>query len=81
MPGPVSDSYDPEWGTGANRDRIENELTAMYRELGRVIGGPPKYIMEVVDGTDGPLLDVQPGYTEKQWRLLRFALERAIESL
>lgn len=80
MPGPVSDSYDPEWGTGDNADRIRDELRAVYVVVSGVLGDrPPLYILDLVDMD----LPIAHGVvlTEKQWRIIRFALERAGESI
>lgn len=79
MPGPVSDSYDPEFGTTANAHDIRSALQGMHGRLGAIIGGPPKPILDVVRGDEGRLIDQE--LTERQWRLLRFACERAGESL
>lgn len=84
MPGPVSDSYDPEWGTSANREQISNNLKAVHSLVSLILGGKkPIYIGELVQRKD---IDEKPmpnrwELTEKQWRLIRFALERANESL
>lgn len=80
MPGPVSDSIDPEWGTSSNAAEIEDALTFMHKKLGDVIGAPPKYIVEVVCTMDpGPAITAT--LTEQEWRILRFACERARENL
>ena len=79
MPGPVSDSYDPEFGTAANADEIRDALASVYTRLSKIIGAEPLYIMDLVRA------DLQrpiaAKLTEKQWRLLRFAIERAKESI
>lgn len=82
MPGPVSDSLDPEWGTSSNAAAIREALDHMYDELSAIIGGSPMYIVDLVDADPdemGP--DLQCTLSEKEWRLLRFAVERARESL
>jgi hypothetical protein len=80
MPGPVSDSYDPEWGTSTNGARIETELALLYDRISGILGHkPPLHILELVDA-DLPT-PISATFTEKEWRLLRFALERAGESL
>lgn len=80
MPGPVSDSYDPEWGTAATGSEILDALNKVYDRLTEVLGGkPPMYIVELVRG-DLPA-PIVATLSEKQWRLLRFALERARESI
>lgn len=86
MPGPVSDSYDPEYSTGANRQDIIEELRRMYGSVSRgpLAGREPKYIVEVVnqESTDP---DVTNGataeFTLRDWRLIRFAIERALVEL
>lgn len=80
MPGPISDSYDPEWGTVANRAQIRDDLGEMYDKLTKLLGNKkPIYILNLVD-MDLPK-KTSARFTEKEWRLLRFALERAMESL
>jgi len=80
MPGPVSDSYDPEWGTSSNADDIRLALKHMHKRLGEVIGGPPHFILDVVHREEpGP--PITETFTEQEWRILRFACERASENL
>ena len=80
MPGPVSDSFDPEWTTSSNRQDIDDALSTMHSALGIVIGSGPKFILEVVNmPEDGPLIECK--FTEKELRVLRFACERARDSL
>jgi hypothetical protein len=76
----VSDSIDPEWGTSGNVADIEAALKYMHDKLGSVIGGPPAYILDVVHREElGP--PITATFTEQQWRILRFACERAMENL
>lgn len=81
MPGPVSDSYNPEWGTSAAGHEIRQQLERMHEVVSQILGGkPPLYILDLVNKDDlkeriGAVL------TEKQWRMIRFALERAGESI
>lgn len=80
MPGPVSDSYDPEWGTGENKAAISSELEAVYRIVSSVVHErPPVYILNLVRA-DMPQ-PITATLTEKQWRMIRFAIERAGDSL
>ncbi len=79
MPGPVSDSFDPEWGTTENAEEIRVAIQVMHMKLGTVIGSPPKPILEVVVDEAGPLIATE--LSERQWRILRFACERAAESI
>lgn len=72
MPGPVSDSYEPEFGTGANVDAIKTALREVYSEVSDILdGAPPMYILDLVR-TDLPIL-IPASLTERQWRLIRFA--------
>ena len=81
MPGPVSDSYDPEWGTTANGALIDEALEAVYRQLTTILNDqPPVNILELVQ-RDDMSNGIEARLTEKEWRLLRFAVERARESL
>jgi hypothetical protein len=84
MPGPVSDSYDPEFGTGENVSLVHDEVKRMYDKLGEIIGSGPKYIIDIV--RSGPESDMRQygmsaQMSEADWRILRFACERALESL
>ncbi len=76
MPGPVSDSYDPEFGTREAAAEIDDALEEVYGRLTVVLDGrEPIYIGDLVQGD---LPDPIPAtLTEKEWRLCRFAIERA----
>jgi hypothetical protein len=80
MPGPVSDSYDPEWGTGENASLITEALDEVYDRLSGVLGHrEPMFILDLVR-SDLPT-PIAATLTEKEWRLLRFAVECAGESI
>lgn len=83
MPGPVSDSYDPEFGTGANVEDIAQAVEAVRTVLASVLGHrPPIYILDVVqDEHDTFARSYTLVLTEQQVRVLRFCTERALESL
>ncbi len=74
MPGPVSDSYDPEFGTGYRC----REHRAVVERIGEKLG-PRKYINDVIDGDDGPTHEFK--LTEREIRIIRFMLDRALESV
>lgn len=81
MPGAVSDSYDPEWGTSSVKEEIDAALGEMYDVLSRILQyEPPIDIRELATSTTLRRC-FQEKLTERQWRLLRFAVERARESL
>jgi hypothetical protein len=80
MPGSVSDSYDPEWGTAANAERIRDALRTEYSRVCTLLGqSVPLYILRLLDA-ELPT-PITATLTEKQWRIIRFALERAAQSL
>ncbi len=83
MPGPVSDSFDPEWGTASNGQLIDDRLGSLYEQLTVILDGrEPMYVLDLVQSDDQELDDEREAVlTIREWRLLRFAIERARESL
>lgn len=80
MPGPVSDAYDPEWGTAENAARIREALDQAHEEVSRILGEePPMYVMDLIDAQLPT--NITAVMNERSWRLIRFALERAGESI
>lgn len=80
MPGPMSDSYDPEFGTGENAHRVRGALQDAYVKVSSILNNmPPMHILDLVDAHLPKEIDAY--LTEKDWRLIRFALERAQESI
>lgn len=80
MPGPVSDSYDPEFGTSYNCHLISEALGDVYGKISTVLGQkPPLYILELINNEFPE--PITATLSTKEWRLIRFALERARESL
>ncbi len=80
MPGSVSDSYDPEWGVGDTAEKIETALQDVYSKVSNILKNkPPIYIGDLIDA-DLPK-KITATLTEKEWRLLRFACERAKGSI
>lgn len=80
MPGPVSDSLDPEWGTEANADAIRERLAGLYEDVSNIVNNvPPLFILDLL-AADLPR-EINVTLTEKQWRIIRFALERAGQSI
>ena len=80
MPGPVSDSYDPEFGTGENCRLVTEQIEELRDRVGALLRSPVRNIVEVVKGPPGRIF---PGmhFTDLELRVLRFALNRAIESM
>lgn len=87
MPGPASDSYDPEFGTGQNAADVREAVERVRDLVSSVIGDPE--LRNIVDVVHEPYIDTpsplktarQMVLTENGWRVVRFALNRALESL
>jgi hypothetical protein len=81
-PGPVSDAYHPEFSTCDNADRIVQALQEMHASISAILDGrKPLYILELLESEklNRKIAPVQ--LSEKEWRILRFACERAWESI
>jgi hypothetical protein len=79
MPGPVSDSYDPEFGTGANAADVAEAIQGVIDRATEVLGEDRKYIVEVAQGEPGRIIEAT--LTERDWRIVRFGLTRALETI
>jgi hypothetical protein len=82
MPGSISDSYDPEWGTAANADLIRKSIQNVRELVLSDLAGSrmvPKAIDDVCRGPNGT--DFELHYFERQLRIILFALDRAFESI
>ena len=81
MPGPVSDSYDPEFTTSSNVEEIRDGLKYAYHRLSEVLDSDPIYILDLIrmDGLNSKKYKHQ--FTEMELRLFRFAIERALMDL
>ena len=79
MPGPVSDSYDPEFSTAANAGAVAEALRSVIDRATEVLGEDRQNIVRVARGGPGMIFPVT--LTEREWRLIRFGLERALESM
>lgn len=82
MPGPVSDSYDPEFGTGANADDVCKAVTFCRNIISIAIKDDT--LQNIVDLVHMEGRDLTPlravCLTVREWRIVRFALNRALES-
>ena len=83
MPGSVSDSYDPEWGTSSAKEEIIDALDGVYSKLSTILGNkPPMDIRKLVAIKESDEeITLAGSLQEKEWRLIRFAIERALDSL
>ena len=81
MPGPVSSSFDPEFGTTANAEAVRGTVEKLRNKVSKAIGSN---VLQEIDalvggGDSGPRMLLK--LTERELRILRFALNRALESL
>jgi hypothetical protein len=80
MPGPVSDSYDPEFGTGDNAAMVRTAIEGVRNKLAKPLSKELRNIVELaVEGPIGTPHTIT--LTENELRVVRFALNRALESL
>jgi len=79
MPGPVSDSYDPEFSTGANAADVREAIKDIVNQFGKHLGPELKYIVGVVQGPEGKRTKF--ALSERDMRIIRFGLNRALESI
>lgn len=80
MPGPVSDSYDPEFSTRANADDVKEAIGAVRGRITRMIGSNElKNIVGLAQSKDGPRKHCS--LSERELRIIRFCLDRSTESI
>lgn len=80
MPGPVSDSYDPEFGTAENASVVCEAIVEIRGRITAGIGSETLLnIVELARAIDGPPTAV--ALSERQLRIIRFCMNRALESL
>lgn len=79
MPGPVSDSYDPEFSTGENARNVADGIKEALDIISKTLGPKLKNVIEVAQGPPGKSVSVR--LTERQRRLIRFGLNRALEDI
>jgi len=79
MPVPVSDSYDPEFSTGQNARDVREAIEDLVEKATRILGPELRNIVGVVHGGAGRKMPTR--LSEREWRIIRFALNRAIETI
>jgi hypothetical protein len=79
MPGPVSDSFDPEFGTSANAEEVRLAIESIVHRVTGELGPSLANIVQVVQGDPGPAHTWR--LSEQELRVIRFGLNRALESL
>ena len=79
MPGPVSDSRDPEFGTASNRHDVADAIEQVLSFTNDLLGPDLKNIVVVAQGEPGRIH--KTSLSEKSLRVIRFGLRRALEDL
>jgi 16S rRNA C1402 N4-methylase RsmH len=75
----VSDSYDPEFGTGANAHDVAQAIRQVRERVTLKLGPELHNIVAVAQGDPGRTHNVE--FTERELRVIRFALNRALETI
>ncbi len=82
MPGPVSDSYDPEFGTGELADKVMDAIQKLSQRVTDIVGSS---VVKDADEIRKVLSRPGPSFTatltEREWRIIRFALNRALKDI
>jgi hypothetical protein len=85
MPGPISDSYDPEFSTGANATLVREAIESQRNRITNILGEKLINILDIVYDdfrrTTKYPYHISMHFTERELRIIRFALNRAIESI
>ena len=79
MPGPVSDSYDPEFGTASNAEDVREALKQVRCTISQALGPKLLNIVQISQGMDKSSCSVN--FDERECRIIRFAIDRALESI
>jgi hypothetical protein len=84
VPGPVSDSYDPEFGTSARATEVRTAIEEVRKMVSEEIDNDElQDIVELAERLNTMTYPNgrAPGYNETELRIIRFCLNRAIESI
>lgn len=79
MPGPVSDSYDCEFGTAANAAVVSDAMTAVRDKIASELGDKLRDIVSVCDDKCSPMSKTK--FSERELRIIRFSINRVLESM
>ncbi len=80
-PGPVSDSYDPEFGTGVNAHDVRMAVQNVVARIAGELGTQLKDIVRVVQADSVRVEMAETTLNERELRVIRFGLNRALENL
>jgi hypothetical protein len=75
----VSDSYDAEFGTGANAEDVREAIEEIVARMSEKLGTKLENIVSVVQGEGGRIVPLP--LRERDCRVIRFALNRALETI
>jgi hypothetical protein len=79
MPGPISDSYDPEFGTGDNAAAVREAVQKTRKKFDKALGPALHNIVEVANGPAGRVFSLK--LSKRELRIIRFCLNRSLESI
>lgn len=79
MPGPISDSYDPEFGTGTRAAIVATAIAEVRDKITKEIGVELRDIVPVCESETRQMSTLE--FTERELRIIRFSLNRALESI
>jgi hypothetical protein len=85
MPGPISDSYDPEFSTGARATAVREAIMEQRDRLTEILGEKLLPIVDIAedefDHTFSKNFAKRFVFNERELRIIRFALNRAIDTI
>lgn len=79
MPGPVSDSYDCEFGTSVNAAIVSDAMTVIRDKIAAELGNKLRQIVVVCEDKCSPMSKTK--FSERELRIIRFSINRALESM
>lgn len=80
MPGSVSDAYDPEFGTADDAALVRDEITEVRDIITTYLGDPElRNIVKVCRGKNEWVKRFR--FTDRELRILRFCLNRSLETI
>ena len=76
------DSYDPEFGTGENAYDVRCAIETIVETIERNVGSKLINIVELAQSKRADIpVPIGTGWTERELRIIRFGLLRALDSL
>lgn len=85
MPGPVSDSYDQEFGNSSISSQVREAIVTQRNRFSKILGEDLMNIVDVINDQFDNTLPVgtvkRISFTEREMRIIRFALNRSIDTI